>query len=65
MFDGTIRLRYLVKDMKGNIWTIVKDRSIRPDCAHGHITLDYDEYMCELVSPVIKTNDDMEMLKWH
>lgn len=63
MFDGTTRLRYSVKDVVGNIWTIVRDMSIRPDCAHGHITLDYDEYMCELVSPVIKNERDIDMLK--
>lgn len=63
MYDGSIRHRFRVKDLCGNKWNIVMDKSIRPDCAHGHITLDYDEYMCELVSPVLRNKDDMLMLE--
>lgn len=63
MFDGTTRLGYHIKDLTGNTWNIVRDMSIKPDCSHGHITLDYDEYMCELVSPVIRDNEDVDMLK--
>lgn len=63
MFDGSVRRGYRVKDLCSQYWNIVMDKSIRPDCAFGHITLDYDEYMCELVSPVLKNIEDMDMLK--
>lgn len=62
-FDGSTSESYKIKDLCEGYWRVVRDRSIKPDCARGHITLDYEEYMCELVSPVLKNEDDMDMLK--
>lgn len=62
-FDGSTSESYKIKDLCGGYWRVVRDRSIKPDCARGHITLDYDEYMCELVSPVLKNIEDMDMLR--
>lgn len=62
-FDGSTSESYKIKDLCGGYWRVVRDRSIKPDCARGHITLDYEEYMCELVSPVLKNIEDMDMLR--
>lgn len=62
-FDGSTSESYKIKDLCGGYWRVVRDRSIKPDCAIGHITLDYEEYMCELVSPVLKNIEDMDMLR--
>lgn len=61
-YDKRDITRYKVKDLKGEYWELVIDHSIRPSCSYNHITLDYDEYMCELVSPVLDS-EHLNMLE--
>lgn len=62
--DGAIRQRYIIIDKWcKKKWCLLLDKSIRPDCANGHITLDYDEYMCELVTPVLSATADWNNLQ--
>lgn len=58
------RTRYVIKDREGLKWSIVLDRSIHPVVSNGKASLEMDEYMCEIVSPVLDSEYESDINKF-
>lgn len=55
--SGNRRIRLRLTDRRGAYWYLVVDRSIKPVFNHELPTDEDIDFMCELVTPVLKGND--------
>lgn len=51
------RKQYSITDGRELTWTITEDTSIKPTCGNRTLASDKYEYMCELISPVLNSEN--------
>lgn len=63
-YKDETRNRFVIQDREGLKWSIVMDKSLHPVVSNGKASLEMDEYMCEIVSPVLDSEYESDINKF-